>query len=101
MYAIRSYYGIPEDERPPVPITHYSFQLMVGIGMFLMLIAFIFLAGTFKWKHWLEKDWWLKLLFVATPLGFLAVEAGWIVTEVGRQPWIIYGIMKTKSYNFV
>ena len=70
---------------------------MVGIGMFLMLIAFIFLAGTFKWKHWLEKEWWLKLLFVATPLGFLAVQFGWTVTEVGRQPWVIYGIMKTKD----
>lgn len=87
----------PEEEWPPVPITHYSFQLMVGIGMFLILIAVIFLAGSFKWKHWLEKRWWLKLLIVATPLGFIAVEAGWIVTEVGRQPWIIYGIMKTKD----
>ena len=87
----------PEEEWPPVPITHYSFQLMVAIGMFLALIAVIFLAGTFKWKHWLEKKWWLKMLVVATPLGFIAVEAGWIVTEVGRQPWIIYGIMKTKD----
>ncbi len=87
----------PKEEWPPVPITHYSFQLMVGIGMFLMLIAFIFWAGTFKWKHWLGKKWWLKMLGIATPLGFIAVEAGWIVTEVGRQPWIIYGIMKTKD----
>ncbi len=87
----------PKDEWPPIPITHYSFQIMVGIGMFLMLIAAIFLAATFKYKHWLEKKWWLRMLFIATPLGFIAVEAGWIVTEVGRQPWIIYGIMKTKD----
>ncbi|MEQ8533622.1 MAG: cytochrome ubiquinol oxidase subunit I, partial [Imperialibacter sp.] len=42
-----------------------------------------------------QSSWFLKLLAFATPLGFLAVEAGWVVTEVGRQPWIIYGIMKT------
>jgi cytochrome d ubiquinol oxidase subunit I len=87
----------PEEEWPPVPIVHYSFQLMVAIGMFLALLGVIFLAGTFKWKHWLEKRWWLNLLIIATPLGFIAVEAGWIVTEVGRQPWIIYGIMKTRD----
>jgi len=87
----------PREEWPPVPITHFSFQIMVGIGMLLMLIAFIFWAATFKWKHWLIKTWWLKLLAFATPLGFIAVEAGWVVTEVGRQPWIIYGIMKTRD----
>ena len=87
----------PEEEWPPVPITHYSFQIMVGIGMFLALLGVIFLAGTYKWKHWLEKRWWIKLLIVATPLGFIAIQAGWVVTEVGRQPWIIYGIMKTKD----
>ena len=43
------------------------------------------------------KRWWLKLLVFATPLGMIAIEAGWIVTEVGRQPWIIYGIVKTKD----
>jgi len=87
----------PEDEWPPVPIVHYSFQLMVAIGTFLALLGVIFLLAVFKWKHWLEKRWWLKLLIIALPLGFIAVEAGWIVTEVGRQPWIIYGIMKTKD----
>ncbi len=87
----------PEDEWPSVPVVHFSFQLMVAIGMFLMLTGIIFLAGSFKWKHWLEKRWWLKLLVIATPLGFLAIEFGWMVTEVGRQPWIIYGIMKTRD----
>jgi cytochrome d ubiquinol oxidase subunit I len=87
----------PEEEWPPIPILHYSFQLMVAIGMFLMLLGIIYLAGTFKWKHWLEKKWWLKLLVLATPLGYIAIQAGWVVTEVGRQPWIIYGIMKTRD----
>jgi cytochrome bd ubiquinol oxidase subunit I len=87
----------PRDEWPPVMITHISFQLMVAIGMFLALLGVIFLAGTFRWKHWLEKRWWLSLLVFAIPLGYIAVEAGWVVTEVGRQPWIIYGIMKTRD----
>ena len=87
----------PEDEWPSVPVTHFSFQVMVGIGTFLALLGVIFLIATFKKKHWQEKKWWLRLLIVATPLGFIAVEAGWMVTEVGRQPWIIYGIMKTKD----
>ena len=87
----------PKEDWPSVPVVHYSFQLMVAIGMFLVLLGVIFLAGTFKWKHWMEKKWWLILLVIATPLGFIAVEAGWIVTEVGRQPWIIYGIMRTKD----
>ncbi len=87
----------PRDEWPPVMFTHFSFQLMVAIGMFLALLGVIFLIGTFKYKHWLTKKWWLILLVIATPLGYLAVEAGWMVTEVGRQPWIIYGIMKTRD----
>lgn len=87
----------PRDEWPPVLITHLAFQLMVAIGFFLMFLGIIFLAGSFKWKHWLEKKWWLMLLAIATPLGYIAIEAGWIVTEVGRQPWIIYGIMKTRD----
>jgi cytochrome d ubiquinol oxidase subunit I len=43
------------------------------------------------------KKWWLRIIAISTPLGFLAVEAGWTVTEVGRQPWIIYGVMRTKD----
>jgi cytochrome d ubiquinol oxidase subunit I len=64
--------------------------LMVGAGILYLLFSFY-------WKNNLEKRWWLKVLVCLTPVGFIAVEAGWIVTEVGRQPWIIYGIMRTKD----
>jgi cytochrome bd ubiquinol oxidase subunit I len=74
---------------------HFAFQIMIGIGVLLMLIGVIFLFGQWKRPLLVQNTWYLKLLAVATPLGFLAVEAGWVVTEVGRQPWIIYGIMKT------
>ena len=84
----------PADERPnPVPV-HIAFQIMVGIGTLLMLLG--------AWGAWLlwrrrrlsDQRLFLKLLVLAAPLGFVAIEAGWVVTEVGRQPWIIYGIMR-------
>jgi cytochrome d ubiquinol oxidase subunit I len=86
-----------EDERPPVLITHIAFQVMVIAGFLLAFAALIFLVFNIRWKHLLEKRWWLLFIAILTPLGFIAVEAGWTVTEVGRQPWIIYGIMKTKD----
>jgi cytochrome d ubiquinol oxidase subunit I len=82
---------------PPVAIVHFAFQIMVFMGMLMMGAGILFLIFNFKWKENLDKHWWLKLLVWLTPVGFIAVEAGWIVTEVGRQPWIIYGIMKTKD----
>jgi len=87
--------SIPGEHHPPVAITHYAFQIMVGLGMLMMLLAVIYFIALWKKKKWLSRKWLLKLFVIATPMGFIAVEAGWTVTEVGRQPWIIYGIMKT------
>jgi len=87
--------AFPEEDWPPVAITHYAFQVMVGLGM-LMLLACLWVI----W-HWIRKRdvaqnrALLTFLAVLTPAGFIAVEAGWIVTEVGRQPWIVYGYMRT------
>jgi cytochrome d ubiquinol oxidase subunit I len=86
----------PKEDWPPVAITHYSFQIMVGIGSFLMLLGIIYLIALRKQK-WQEKKWFWWLFAAAAPLGFLAVEAGWIVTEVGRQPWIIHQVMRTED----
>jgi cytochrome d ubiquinol oxidase subunit I len=88
---------IPEDEHPPVAIVHYAFQIMVGIGSFLMLISLIYLFMLLRKKPILERPWVLKLFVLAIPIGYIALEAGWVVTEVGRQPWIIYGVMRTKD----
>ncbi|WP_159476125.1 cytochrome ubiquinol oxidase subunit I [Dyadobacter sp. 3J3] len=85
----------PEKDQPSVPITHYAFQIMVGLGMAMMGISFLYFLALWRKKTWLQSDWLLKLFVAATPLGFLAVEAGWTVTEVGRQPWIIYNVMRT------
>ncbi len=86
----------PDDEIPNVAIVHYAFQTMVGIGGLLM-IAGLFYLVSIKKKKWQTVKWyWLVFVFLA-PLGFVALEAGWIVTEVGRQPWIIHKIMRTKD----
>jgi len=86
---------IPAKNHPPVAITHYAFQLMVGMGMLMMLTAILYFIALWKKKQWLTSPWLLKLFVALTPLGFVAVEAGWTVTEVGRQPWIINGVMRT------
>jgi cytochrome bd ubiquinol oxidase subunit I len=89
--------SIPEQYHPPVAITHYAFQVMVGLGSLLAFIGLIYLIAIIKKKRWLDKQWLLKLFVIAVPLGYIAIEAGWIVTEVGRQPWIISGVMLTKD----
>ncbi|RYG15629.1 MAG: cytochrome ubiquinol oxidase subunit I, partial [Chitinophagaceae bacterium] len=88
---------IPENEHPPVAITHYAFQIMVGIGSLLVVISLIYMVMALRKKKLIEHKWILKLFVFAIPLGYIALEAGWVVTEVGRQPWIIYGIMRTKD----
>src|SRR5215217_5152585 len=88
------------DEHPPVAIVHIAFQIMVACGVAMMLIA---LWGAWRYLRarrngrWLESKWFLRLLVTAMPLGFIAIETGWVVTEVGRQPWIIYGVMRTSE----
>jgi cytochrome d ubiquinol oxidase subunit I len=86
---------IPVKDQPNVAVTHYAFQIMVGLGMIMMALGILYLIATLKVRKWLDKAWFLKLYIWATPLGFIALEAGWTVTEVGRQPWIIQDVMRT------
>ncbi|MBL4635445.1 MAG: cytochrome ubiquinol oxidase subunit I [Kofleriaceae bacterium] len=86
----------PKEEWPPVLIVHLAFQVMVGIGTMLAglgLLGLLFMRR----KTLFSKRWFLWILVMVAPLGMVALEAGWVVTEVGRQPWIIYGILKTKD----
>jgi cytochrome d ubiquinol oxidase subunit I len=89
--------AFPETEWPPVLIVHIAFQIMVAAGSALCGLALAFLFFTFRKPELLRHRWFLIAAALATPLGFLALEAGWVVTEVGRQPWIIYGIMRTRE----
>ncbi|MBS1525481.1 MAG: cytochrome ubiquinol oxidase subunit I [Bacteroidetes bacterium] len=86
---------IPKEDQPPVTVTHYAFQVMVGFGMLMLGLALLYLVALAWKRKWFGKSWFLKLFALATPMGFIAVEAGWTVTEVGRQPWIIQGVMRT------
>ncbi len=87
---------VPRADWPKVLWVHFAFQTMVGIGSFLAFIGFIFLYKTYRLKgHWSRPLLWV--LTFCGPLGFIALEAGWVVTEVGRQPWIIYGVMRTSE----
>jgi cytochrome d ubiquinol oxidase subunit I len=85
---------IPRDLWPPVLWVHLAFQVMVGIGSWLALLA---LWGAFLWwrGRLFTSRLFLRAAFLSTALGFVALEAGWMVTELGRQPWIIQGYMKT------
>ncbi len=87
---------IPEDERPPINVTHIAFQLMIGAGT-----AMVAIAAWFWWRRWrvgedvFTEKWTMWAVVAGGGLSVLALEAGWTATEVGRQPWIVYGEMRT------
>jgi len=87
----------PVTDRPPVLITHIAFQIMVALGMFMVVVSLLYFFVLWKKRNFEKNLWLLKLFALSTPLGFMAVEAGWVVTEVGRQPWILHGILRTKD----
>jgi cytochrome d ubiquinol oxidase subunit I len=98
--TVKGLNDFPATERPPVAIVHVSFQIMVACGMAMMGIAV--LAAWRYWRAqrrrsetWIDSKWFLRALILSAPLGFIGIETGWVVTEVGRQPWIIYGVMRT------
>ncbi|HJR88987.1 MAG TPA: cytochrome ubiquinol oxidase subunit I [Aeromicrobium sp.] len=86
---------IPDDEEPPVNITHWAFQTMVGLGTALALVVTVFWLARWRGRDLLGHRWFLRLMALAGPLAVVTMEAGWIATEVGRQPWIVYGHMRT------
>ncbi len=87
----------PREDWPPITITHLSFQIMVAIGGLTASVGALFWFIFFFKPTALLAPLFLRLLVLCAPLGFLAVEAGWFVTEVGRQPWVIYNIMRTSQ----
>lgn len=88
---------IPEDEQPPVTILHFAFQIMVAAGFAMMGLAILYFFLNKTKRKALDRKWFLRIMALATPLGYIALEAGWTVTEVGRQPWIMYGYMRTSE----
>jgi len=89
---------IPEDEQPPANVVHLAFQTMIGAGF-----AMVGIAGWWLWRRRRHRDdrdavfdsrWFLRTAVAAGPVAVVALQAGWITTEVGRQPWIVYGVMR-------
>lgn len=86
--------AFPRDERPPVFISYAAFNTMVALGFYFALMTII---GWLKRKKLSESPGYLKLMLYSIPLPYLAIELGWVLAEVGRQPWIVYGVMKTSN----
>jgi cytochrome d ubiquinol oxidase subunit I len=84
----------PRDERPPVLLTFLSFRTMVGLGTYFILVTIL---GFVLRNKLLDYPLYLKLMMFSVPLPYLAIEFGWLLAEVGRQPWIVYGLMKTPA----
>jgi cytochrome bd ubiquinol oxidase subunit I len=86
---------VPPRDRPPVNVVRFAFQTMVGIGTLLALLGFVFLFARWRRRAWLDSRWFGYAVAVAGPASLVALIAGWVTTEVGRQPWVVYGVMRT------
>ena len=85
----------PRQDWPPVAIVHVAFQVMVSLGSFMALVSAAALWLMWRGRELARHRWLLRALVLTAPMGFICTEAGWVVTEVGRQPWIIQGFMRT------
>jgi cytochrome d ubiquinol oxidase subunit I len=87
--------SVPATDQPPVNVVCYAFQTMVGIGTLLALLAVVALFVLWRRHRLPNGAWFYRALAVSGPLAFVALIAGWTTTEVGRQPWVVYGVMRT------
>lgn len=97
---VRGLREFPREDWPPVCVVHLSFQIMVGLGSTMALVAIWAALSAIRRKtlRFDSHDHWLLLaLTLVAPFGFVATEAGWFTTEVGRQPWIVYGVLRTRG----
>jgi cytochrome d ubiquinol oxidase subunit I len=88
---------VAPDRRPPVNIVRLSFQLMVAIGTALALLGIVHLAGRLRRRPAPRSPWFYRAVALAGPASVVALVAGWVTTEVGRQPWVVYGVMLTSE----
>jgi cytochrome bd ubiquinol oxidase subunit I len=92
--AIRGLKEWPADQRPPVGPPFFAFRVMVGIAGIMLIVVVTGQVLRLRRRLW-DADWFLRICQWVAPLGFIAVVAGWVTTEVGRQPWTVYGLMRT------
>jgi len=88
---------VPLADQPPVNLVRFAFQTMVGIGLLLALVGLVYLYFRLRRRHLPTARWFCWAVVVAGPLSVVALIAGWITTEVGRQPWIVYKVMRVSE----
>jgi cytochrome bd ubiquinol oxidase subunit I len=88
---------VSDDDQPPVNVVRASFQTMVFIGFFLAFVSLLFLWTLLRRRRLPRSDWFYRAVVVAGPLSLVALIAGWVTTEVGRQPWVVYEVMRTSE----
>jgi cytochrome d ubiquinol oxidase subunit I len=93
--TVRGLDTVPPADRPPINIVRVAFQTMVGIGTLLAVLGAFYLVVRVRRKRMPETPWFYRAVVLAGPLSFVALIAGWVTTEVGRQPWVAYGVMRT------
>jgi len=86
---------VPPADRPPATVVHLAFDVMVGAASALALLSVWFLFVWWRRRDLPRTPWFLRACAVAGLLAFAALEAGWVLTEVGRQPWVVYGFLRT------
>jgi cytochrome d ubiquinol oxidase subunit I len=89
--------SVKEDERPPVNILRFAFQTMVGIGTGLALLSVVYIGVWFRRRQLPGSRWFYLAVVAAGPAALVALICGWITTEVGRQPWVVYRVMRTSQ----
>jgi cytochrome d ubiquinol oxidase subunit I len=89
--------SVPASDQPPVNVVRFAFQTMVGIGILLTLLGVVYLYVRFRRRRLPTSRWFYRALVLAGPLSVVALIAGWITTEVGRQPWVVYDVMRTSE----
>jgi cytochrome d ubiquinol oxidase subunit I len=88
--------AFPVEDRPPVVIPFFGFRIMVGMGLIMLVVSWV--GNLLRWRNRLENArWFLWGTFLSFPTGFIAVLCGWYTAEVGRQPWVVYGILRTSD----
>jgi cytochrome d ubiquinol oxidase subunit I len=87
--------SFPRSDWPPVAVVHIAFQVMVALGTSMAVVALWAVWAVWRRRELTTMRWLLRALAIVAPFGFLATEAGWIVTEVGRQPWVVQGVLRT------
>jgi cytochrome d ubiquinol oxidase subunit I len=87
--------AVPPDQRPPVNVVRMAFQTMVGIGTLLALLGVVVIAARVRLRRLPESPWFYRAVALAGPASLVALISGWVTTEVGRQPWVVYRVMRT------